>query len=259
MDLKTLWSRAQEFAKAHQGDGADPINIATDEFQTLLTDFQQLSRHVDPGLQKIGRLAHIFAEADSAKWTQRQWLNLLVPLERYLDRRLTDSEILGFRTDLLATLQPKLPLMFIADHWRSAFNVGALFRLADGFGVQKIYLTGYTPTPDHPAVQKTSMGSSSYTPWEHRESTSELLQDLKIQNIEVWALETASEAQPLGDVELPSPLAIVLGNERFGLDSRILNLCEGTLKIPLRGTKNSMNVANCAGIFAFEWCRQNAK
>jgi 23S rRNA (guanosine2251-2'-O)-methyltransferase len=249
MDLKNLWERANEVARSFQMDTPQ-----SKKFQDLLIEFQRLQYHNEPSLQKIGRLAVIF----EGHWSHRQWLNLLVPLERYLDRRLTDVELIGATPDGLQTEHYKLPLYVIADHWRSAFNVGALFRLSDGFGVTKIYLTGYTPTPEQPAVQKTAMGSIGHTPWEHRESTTELIQELKQQAMSVWALETSARAVDLGACELPAPMVIVLGNERFGLDPKVLELCDGVLRIPLRGVKNSMNVANCFGIFAYEWCRQHA-
>ncbi|MEY4615936.1 MAG: hypothetical protein RJB66_896 [Pseudomonadota bacterium] len=250
MNLQLLWQRANELARHFTSETPE-----TEEFQKLLREFKELQKHQDPQLNKIGRLAVIFND----NWSQRQWLNLLVPLERYLDRRLTDPDMIGFIPDEKTVASPKLPLIVIADHWRSAFNVGALFRLADGFGIQQIYLTGYTPTPEQASVAKTAMGSIECTPWAHRESTLELLEEIKQQGIAVWAIETTPEAKNLGEVSLPSPLALVLGNERFGLDPKIIEACEGTVKIPLRGMKNSMNVANCFGIVAFEWCRQNAK
>jgi tRNA G18 (ribose-2'-O)-methylase SpoU len=250
MNLQSLWVRANELARTFNSETPQ-----CEEFKQLLREFQDLQHQTDPNLQKIGRLAVIFKE----HWSQRQWLNLLVPLERYLDRRLTDPEIIGFVPDEKLASTIKLPLVVVADHWRSAFNVGALFRLADGFGVSKIFLTGYTPTPAQPAVEKTAMGSIECTPWEHHESTLALIDTLKQQGYSVWAMETAPEAQTLGDAPLPSPLALVLGNERFGLDPKIIDACHGVIKVPLRGKKNSMNVANCFGIFAYEWCRQHAK
>lgn len=250
IDLQSLWERAHQWSRSFSNQTSQ-----SEEFQLLLREFQKLQFHQDPELQKIGRLALIF----DGQWSQRQWLNLLVPLERYLDRRLSDPEIIGALPDHSVAKLEKLPLIVIADHWRSAFNVGALFRLADGFGVSKIYLTGYTPTPEHHSVQKTAMGSIDSTPWEHWESTLELIEQLKTQNISVWALETSTAATLLGNSPLPVNMGIVLGNERFGLDLKVINACAGSLRIPLRGMKNSMNVANCFGIFAFEWCRQHAK
>lgn len=250
MDLQTLWVRANELARTFNSETSQ-----TEEFKTLLDEFKNLQNHADLNLQKISRLAFIF----DGQWSQRQWLNLLIPLERYLDRRLTDPEIIGFAPDVPTAPATKLPLVVIADHWRSAFNVGALFRLADGFGISKIYLTGYTPTPLHASVEKTAMGSIDSTPWDHQESTLEIIATLKQQGVQVWAMETTPEAHDLGNVQLPTPMALVLGNERFGLDPRVINACDGIVKIPLRGKKNSMNVANCFGIFAYEWCRQHAK
>lgn len=248
VQLQHLWERAHKLSVNFPENPIDSI-----EFQFILNEFKLLSSHENINLQKIGRLAEIFEN----HWTHRQWLNLLVPLERFLDRRLTDTDILGDHPDTLAVVQQKLPLIVIADHWRSAFNVGSLFRLSDGFGVNKIYLTGYTPTPEHPSVQKTSMGSLEQTPWEHWESTSELIEYLNQQNYSIWALETSQQSKTLGEVSLPNPMGIILGNERFGLDPKIMKLCHNTIKIPLRGFKNSMNVANCFGIFAYEWCRQH--
>lgn len=246
--LKKLWEESHQLGLLFRSETPQ-----TEEFQRLLAEFRRLEQSADPSLQKIGRLARIF----EGHWDQRQWLNLLVPLERYLDRRLTDVDLLGFLPDRLSTPHQKLELYVIADHWRSAFNVGSLFRLADGFGIKEILLIGYTPTPSSAAVAKTALGSETLTPWRHFETAKEAIAELRNQGIPTWALETSPQSALLGESALPRPMAILLGNERFGIEGHLLNECTGTLKIPLRGLKNSMNVAQCLGIFAYEWCRQH--
>lgn len=247
--LKKLWEESHALAFLFSEETpSSPL------FQNLLGQFRALEKEEDPSLQKIGRLARIF----DGRWDRRQWLNLLVPLERYLDRRLTDVELIGFQPDRETSVQEKLPLTVIVDHWRSAFNVGSLFRMADGFGIQEILLVGYTPTPDQASVKKTALGSELHTPWQHFETLSFAIDYLREKNIPLWALETAPSAQILGSSPLPSTMGLLLGNERFGLDHQALALCEGLIRIPLRGHKNSINAASAFGVFAYEWCRQHA-
>jgi tRNA(Leu) C34 or U34 (ribose-2'-O)-methylase TrmL len=189
--------------------------------------------------------------------SMRHFLNFLVPVERLVGRNLSDDSFLVSKTDRPTPAVQKVPLYFVLENIRSAFNVGSIFRLADCLGVQKIYLCGYTPTPDQEALQKTSLGTTQTTEWVQKGTLSEALDDLKAQGVRLWALETAAHSTSLFEYSSQNlPTALIVGNERFGLEPAVLQKCDGVLSIPTFGMKNSLNVANALSIVGYEWRRQ---
>lgn len=190
------------------------------------------------------------------KMSLRHFVNFLLPLERALDKNLKDDDFLVTSKDLIKPVSQKIPLTLILDNIRSAFNVGSIFRSAECFSIEKIYLCGYTATPQNEAVQKTAMGCENLVTWESSPSTLELIKKLKQQNVKIFALETAEKSTPLFSYQLGEPAAFVLGNERFGLSNEILSLADEVLSLPVYGQKNSLNVANTVAIASAEWRRQ---
>lgn len=189
--------------------------------------------------------------------TAQQFSNFLIPLERLIDRNLKDDDFLITTQDTLKTKGSHLPLVVICDNLRSSFNVGAIFRTAECLNLEKIYLCGYTPTPEDLKTQKTSMGTSELVTWDSwKSSTQELILKLKAQNYYVTALETAQKSKNYSVPWIQKPTAIILGNERFGLDHQILNLCDEVRSIPTFGIKNSLNVGISFSIASFEFRRQ---
>ncbi len=190
--------------------------------------------------------------------SMRHFLNFLVPVERLLGRNLSDDSFLISKTDRSQpTATTKVPLFFVLENIRSAFNVGSIFRLADCLGAEKIYLCGYTPTPDQEALQKTSLGTGATTLWSQQDKLGDTLQDLKSQGVRLLALETAAHSVSLFDCQFPhQPTALIVGNERFGLEASALAMCDGVVSIPTFGVKNSLNVANALSIVGYEWRRQ---
>jgi 23S rRNA (guanosine2251-2'-O)-methyltransferase len=186
----------------------------------------------------------------------RHFLNFLVPVERMVGRNLSDDSFLVTTQDRAASVHSKVPLYFVLENIRSAFNVGSIFRLADCLAAQKIYLCGYTPTPAQEALQKTSLGTVDSTPWEQKENLNEALTELKSQGVRLIALETAQNSKSLFDCTFNSPTAFVVGNERFGLEASALALCDQVVSIPTFGLKNSLNVSNALSIVSYEWRRQ---
>jgi tRNA G18 (ribose-2'-O)-methylase SpoU len=147
---------------------------------------------------------------------------------------------------------PKNPLYIILDNLRSAFNVGAIFRLCDAMRVSGLFLCGYTASPPHIKLQKTSLGTIDYVPWKKFENTIEAIDYLHEQGIEVWAAETASVASPYDKVEYPSALGIVFGNEALGVSMEVMQRCDRLVEIPLLGYKNSLNVATSCAVLGFK-------
>lgn len=137
--------------------------------------------------------------------------------------------------------------------------MGSIFRTADGAGVEKIYLVGYTPTPIdrfgrvQPEITKTSLGASEVIPWEHinDEDVESLSTKLKAENFKLVAVEQAPNSTRLADFLVPDKVAYVLGNEVDGVGGKLLSLANQVVEIPMLGHKESLNVAVSAGIALF--------
>lgn len=139
-------------------------------------------------------------------------------------------------------------LSLVLPNIRSCHNVGAMFRTADACGFEKLYLCGYTATPPKPQIDKVSLGAETWVNWEHCKDTRVLIQSLKEQGVFVVALEKNSISLPLSKGQYKQPLALVVGNEVDGVSEEILELCDQTVHIPMKGKKESLNVSIAAGI-----------
>ncbi|MDP3762514.1 MAG: RNA methyltransferase, partial [bacterium] len=139
----------------------------------------------------------------------------------------------------------------ILHNIRSLYNVGSIFRTADGAGVSKIYLTGYTPLP----AVKTALGAEKYVPWEKIRYIVSLLGRLKKEKVKIIALEQAEGAIDYRKFRPKFPLALVLGNEVRGLSKALLKKCDKIIQIPMRGKKESLNVSVAAGVALFSLIR----
>jgi tRNA G18 (ribose-2'-O)-methylase SpoU len=151
-------------------------------------------------------------------------------------------------------------VIVILENVRSALNVGSIFRTADGAGVGRILLLGYTPAPIdrfgrvQPRIAKTSLGASESVPWEKIESTREAhdaILRLKADGYAIIAIEQVTGALSLSDFEPPQRVAYIFGNEVAGVSHELLALCDRAVEIPMRGKKESLNVAVCAGIILY--------
>lgn len=144
-------------------------------------------------------------------------------------------------------------IVAILHNVRSALNVGSMFRTADAAGVEKIYLTGYTPTPEHEKVKKTSLGAEQSVAWEHYRQPSKLLKHLKEQGYQVIALEQAATSKDFRKFKPRYPIALMVGNEVRGINSVLIKKCDASIEIPMRGTKESLNVAVAFGIALYQF------
>jgi len=149
-------------------------------------------------------------------------------------------------------LLPKTPLYIVLDNLRSAFNVGAIFRLCDVMRVKGLFLCGYTASPPHIKLYKTSLGTIDYVPWKKFETTKDAVLYLKEKNIPVWAAETAKGSQSYNEISVPPEVGIVFGNEALGVEKEIIDLCDALVEIPVYGFKNSMNVATSCAVIGFK-------
>ena len=142
----------------------------------------------------------------------------------------------------------------ILHNIRSEENVGSMFRTADAFGVEKIYLTGYTPAPldrfKRPVakIAKTALGAELTIAWQKSDDVSTVIALLKAKNVRVVALEQDTRSKPLISYMISVPWALVVGNEVGGIDQETLALCDDIVEIKMHGEKESLNVAVAAGI-----------
>ncbi len=151
-----------------------------------------------------------------------------------------------------------MKIHIVLDNIRSVFNVGSIFRSADGAGsVEKIYLCGMTTPIDNPKLDKTALGATDMVPSEHYDTTLEAIEEIKEQNIPIYSVELADNSVNFQEVEYPEEVAIVLGHEKSGVNDDILKLCDKIIEIPMRGMKESLNVANAASIILYEITRES--
>lgn len=146
----------------------------------------------------------------------------------------------------------------VLDNIRSAFNVGSIFRSADGAGsVEKIYLCGITADVDNPKLEKTALGAIDMVNSEHYEETLDALKELKDMGIPIFVVELTNDAEDFQNVEYPDEVALVFGHEKRGVSDEILNMADKKIFIPMRGKKESLNVANCATTIFYEITRNS--
>ncbi len=153
-------------------------------------------------------------------------------------------------------------LFFILHNIRSAHNIGAIFRTADGIGVAKLYLTGYTCPPydgtrswttkPERMIGKVALGADSTVPWEKHENVADVIGTLKERDVRIVALEQTPESSAVTDfVGDGRDVALILGNEPKGIDAQTLALIDCAVEIPMRGAKQSLNVSVAAGVAGY--------
>ena len=147
----------------------------------------------------------------------------------------------------------------ILHNIRSAHNVGSVFRTADGAGVAKIFLTGYTPAPfdrfgrERAEITKTSLGATHTVPHESLTDVHALIAQLKQDGVRIVAIEQTERAVDYRTVEETGDVAFVFGNEITGVERDVLDVCDEHLMLPMAGSKESLNVSVCAGIVLFHF------
>lgn len=152
---------------------------------------------------------------------------------------------------------PKSPVIVILDNIRSMHNVGSVFRTADAFLVEAIFLCGYTPQPPHRDIHKTALGATDTIDWIYFSSTVEAVNAVKEKGYKVYAIEQVAESISLEKFEAGEKIAIVFGNEVEGVSNDVLPMCDGSIEIPQLGMKHSLNVSVAAGIVLWELVREN--
>lgn len=172
-------------------------------------------------------------------------------------RKLETSELERKSVDGFREAQ-KTPLMLILDDIRSLHNIGSVFRTADAFLIEKIYLCGITAQPPNKEIHKTALGATETVAWEYAESVTEVIGRLQSQNIAVIAIEQVENALLLQDFipEKDKRYALVFGNEVFGVSQEAVKLCGTAIEIPQLGTKHSLNISVSAGIVVWDFFKK---
>ena len=149
----------------------------------------------------------------------------------------------------------KTPLVVVLDNVRSMHNVGAVFRTADAFLIEKVVLCGITPTPPHREIHKAALGATESVDWSYFENITEAIHSLKKENFQILGIEQTNNSQRITDfkIDQSKKYALVLGNEVDGLSDEALSEYDTFLEIPQLGTKHSLNVSVCGGIVMWEF------
>jgi len=145
---------------------------------------------------------------------------------------------------------PRLPLAVMVDNVRSLWNVGSMFRTADACGVRQMILSGITASPPRREITKTALGAEDAVAWTYHADSMDALATLQAAGYTPVALENTIRAVPLGRMEWPRQIALIVGNEVAGISPAVLEACPHHVSIPMRGVKDSLNVAVAFGIAA---------
>jgi tRNA G18 (ribose-2'-O)-methylase SpoU len=144
-------------------------------------------------------------------------------------------------------------LKILVPNIRSLHNIGSIFRSSDAFGVSEIILSGYSPTPPRPEINKTAIGAEEFVKWRYEKNADECLLKLKQKGYYIIGLEQTNVSTPLPDFEAQNheKICIVLGSEVSGIENSLLHLVDEYVAIPQFGRKHSLNVSVAAGIILY--------
>ena len=152
----------------------------------------------------------------------------------------------------------KTPVIAVLENIRSAYNVGSVFRTADAFLLEAVYITGYTCTPPHKEIKKTALGAEDTVAWKHFSNAAEAIASLKADGYKVYAVEQAVNSLHLQQTNFSSEekIAVIFGNEVTGVEQDTIKQCDGCIEIPQLGMKHSLNIATAAGVVLWEIVRK---
>ena len=169
------------------------------------------------------------------------------------NRKLRNSELERKSVDEFKEAE-KTPIIVIMDNVRSLNNIGSVFRTADAFLIQKIYLCGITAQPPHKDIQKTALGATETVDWEYVEDSLELVNQLKLEGTKVYSIEQAEGAVMLNDFqpETKTTIAVVFGNEVKGVQQKVVSASDAVIEIPQLGSKHSLNISVSTGVVLWD-------
>ncbi len=174
-------------------------------------------------------------------------------------RKLLNDELGRLNIDAFKKA-PKTPISIVLDNIRSLNNIGSVFRTADAFRIEKVYLCGITAQPPHKDIRKTALGATESVTWEYYENTEELISNLNSDGYITVAIEQAENATMLNDFNISSngKYVLVFGNEVKGVSQEVVNKCAEVIEIPQFGTKHSLNISVSTGVVVWDlWSKMN--
>ena len=150
---------------------------------------------------------------------------------------------------------PRLPISILVENVRSVHNVGSIFRTADGFGAEMIYLTGYTACPPRKDLSKTALGAEEVVPWQHFDNPIDAAKSIIKSGISLVLIEQTKISKSIYDISWKFPLCFIIGNEVEGVSEELSSMCKIHAEIPMRGIKQSLNVSVATGIVGYEFSK----
>ncbi len=169
-------------------------------------------------------------------------------------KKLTHEEVGKKRLSLSDAKKVKRhPIYVLCDNIRSIYNVGSIFRTSDAALIKKLYLTGYTPYPPRPEIEKVALGATDAVEWEYIKDAKEAVRKLKSQGIKIVPLEITKNSRNYTSINTGDfPLCLIVGNELTGVSNDLIEESDFSIEIPQYGFKHSMNVAVAYGIAVME-------
>jgi 23S rRNA (guanosine2251-2'-O)-methyltransferase len=168
-------------------------------------------------------------------------------------KKLTHAQIVDRQVARSQTA--RIPVSVVLDNIRSLHNVGAIFRSADGAGIEKLWLCGITGYPPQGEIAKTALGAEESVAWEYAEDTIEVVRRHKARGYQIVLLEQIDTSISYDEFIPDKPVCLVVGNEVEGVMDGLAGLADAALEIPMAGVKNSLNAAVAFGIVAFHLTR----
>lgn len=164
-------------------------------------------------------------------------------------RKLTHEEIVRRQA---RQADRRIRLVVVLDNIRSLNNVGAIFRTADGIGIEKLWLCGITGYPPQSGIAKTALGAEDRVPWDYHKDVTEVVARHRRQGYHIILLEQTDPSAVYHLFEPTGPVCLIVGNEVDGVNERLLPLADGAMEIPMAGIKNSLNVAVAFGVAGYD-------
>jgi 23S rRNA (guanosine2251-2'-O)-methyltransferase len=177
-----------------------------------------------------------------------------------INKKLKNEELNRISVDEFKSIE-KTPIIIVLDNIRSLNNIGSVFRTADAFLIEGIYLCGITAQPPHREIQKTALGATESVNWKYYEKTTEAINELKKDNYKIASIEQAEDSVMLNDFQphKNEKLAIVFGNEVKGVEQEVINMSNEVIEIPQHGTKHSLNISVSAGVVIWDLFQKMSK
>ncbi|MBW6484262.1 MAG: RNA methyltransferase [Vicingaceae bacterium] len=169
------------------------------------------------------------------------------------NKKLSNDALNRISVDEFKT-KTKVPIILVLDNIRSLNNIGSVFRTADAFLIEAIYLCGITAQPPHREIQKTALGATETVEWKYFSSTIEAVNELKNLNYKIIAIEQTENSTMLNDFRCSKdePLALIFGNEVHGVEQVVINEVDEVVEIPQYGTKHSLNISVSVGVVVWD-------